>query len=307
MSNDIQIKKQVEFYFSNANLRVDKFLQLEMKKNSGWIDASVLLTFNKLKLLNATEDKFHSILEDSSVVEIKKDTTDNKTYIRKVENEDYLNYLKDESIEERIFYIKGFSVEATYEEIEEYLAKSFEFVLMRMVHDRKKVFTGAVFVELKNKDDVEKVANMKILVLNNAEVVKKRKVEGREGIENYLLIKSKKDFIEEQKSKKKELGEEILKKEIINEFMGKFYKYECSKEADIKSIKKLVEGAAFVDLKSNILRFKNIMDFDAKEYEEDGLSIKIKKLDEEESNKYAQSIKFTSIGNKTKKKRISKK
>lgn len=47
------IKKQVEYYFSDGNLKNDKFLRMEQSKNDGkWIDLSCLATFNRMKTLN---------------------------------------------------------------------------------------------------------------------------------------------------------------------------------------------------------------------------------------------------------------
>ena len=47
------IKKQVEYYFSDANLKNDKFLRIEQSKNDGkWIDISCIATFNRMKTLN---------------------------------------------------------------------------------------------------------------------------------------------------------------------------------------------------------------------------------------------------------------
>lgn len=44
----------LQYYFGDANLARDKFLQEERNKDNGWVSLSVLLTFNRLKTL--TED-----------------------------------------------------------------------------------------------------------------------------------------------------------------------------------------------------------------------------------------------------------
>lgn len=290
------IKKQIEFYFSDANLRVDTFLKNEIKKNDGWVDASVLLTFNKMKLLGADLDSVRASLKGSNIVELKEDENDLKLYIKKIETEAYTAYINDKNIDKRILFVKGFKEDATFEEIEEYLGKHFEFVLLRMVRNKEKAFVGAVFVELKNDEDVDSALKMEIPILESSEVVKKRKVEGKDGINNFLLIKRKTDYTKENKTKKEDEKKEEQKKIILDDFKGKFYKYECNKTSDVKNIKDAVEDAAFVDLKEQIIRFKKIMDFDEKEYEKDELKIKVRKLKEEEAEEYSKNIKFTTLG-----------
>lgn len=304
MENIVAIKKQVEFYFSDANLRLDTFLQTEMKKNEGWIDASILLTFNKLKHLQANTETIRSALEGSTIVDIKQD--ESKTYLKKIETDEYKKYINDKTVENRILYIKGFDSRITFEEINEYLSKYFEFVLLRMIRNKDKEFTGALFVELKNEEDVEKVLRMQIDVVENEEIIKKRKVEGKEAITNFLLIKKKVDFVTEKKKRKETEKVEDQKKVILSEFKGKFYKYEINKDSDIKTIKALVEGVAFVDKINSVLRYKNIMDYDTKEFEKEDLKIKVSKMNEKEAEEYGKNIKFGSLINKKDKKRSKK-
>lgn len=66
-----QIKNQLDFYFSNANIRTDKFLQSELQKNDNKIKASVILTFNKMKALKATIETLKEAVMQSELVEYK--------------------------------------------------------------------------------------------------------------------------------------------------------------------------------------------------------------------------------------------
>ena len=78
------IKKQVEYYFSDANLASDKFLKVEMGKSEGkWIAISCIATFNRMKTLNPSlkTDVIASALDGSTVVELSED----KLKIRGVE------------------------------------------------------------------------------------------------------------------------------------------------------------------------------------------------------------------------------
>lgn len=46
-----RVRKQVEFYFSDANLRRDVFLQRKMKEGDGYVELATLLTFNRIRTL----------------------------------------------------------------------------------------------------------------------------------------------------------------------------------------------------------------------------------------------------------------
>lgn len=70
-SVDAQIKKQVEFYFSDSNFRRDKFLQAEAKKNDdGFVPFRVLFTFKKLAELTTDGAVLQAALAGSDVVEL---------------------------------------------------------------------------------------------------------------------------------------------------------------------------------------------------------------------------------------------
>lgn len=67
--NLAKILRQLEYYFSDSNLPSDKFLQMKMKENEeGYVDISVLLTFNRLKNLGATTESIVSSLKSSSLL-----------------------------------------------------------------------------------------------------------------------------------------------------------------------------------------------------------------------------------------------
>lgn len=79
-SNDSEvkaaIKKQVEYYFSDANFPKDKFLQAETAKSKEqWINISVLATFNRMKALVPSLDLqvIADALKDSTSLEVSED------------------------------------------------------------------------------------------------------------------------------------------------------------------------------------------------------------------------------------------
>lgn len=67
--NLAKILRQLEYYFGDSNLPSDKFLKAKMKENEeGYVDISVLLTFNRLKDLGATTEAIVSSLKSSSLL-----------------------------------------------------------------------------------------------------------------------------------------------------------------------------------------------------------------------------------------------
>ncbi|XP_043553491.1 la-related protein 7 [Chiloscyllium plagiosum] len=66
-----EIKKQVEFWFGDVNLHKDQFLQeLIQKSRDGYVDISVLTTFNKMKKLTTDVKLIARALKDSNVIEL---------------------------------------------------------------------------------------------------------------------------------------------------------------------------------------------------------------------------------------------
>ncbi|XP_006819903.2 LOW QUALITY PROTEIN: la-related protein 7-like [Saccoglossus kowalevskii] len=66
-----QIKNQLEFYFSDANLRKDRFLKQHMDSNEeGFVDVDVLLLFNKLKSLSEDSKLIVRAAIDSTLLKV---------------------------------------------------------------------------------------------------------------------------------------------------------------------------------------------------------------------------------------------
>ncbi|XP_078399013.1 la-related protein 7 isoform X2 [Cetorhinus maximus] len=66
-----EIKKQVEFWFGNVNLHKDRFLQEQIQKSrDGYVDISVLTTFNKMKKLTTDVKLIARALKNSAVIEL---------------------------------------------------------------------------------------------------------------------------------------------------------------------------------------------------------------------------------------------
>ncbi|KAM4048894.1 la-related protein 7-like [Anomaloglossus baeobatrachus] len=70
------IAKQVDFWFGDVNLHKDRFLREQIEKSrDGYIDLSLLASFNKMKKLTTDPKLIARALKNSSVVEINLDST----------------------------------------------------------------------------------------------------------------------------------------------------------------------------------------------------------------------------------------
>ncbi|XP_076829028.1 la-related protein 7 [Brachyhypopomus gauderio] len=66
-----EVKKQVEFWFGDVNLQKDRFLKKVITKSrDGYVDISVLMTFNRMKQLTTDVKLIARALKNSEVVEV---------------------------------------------------------------------------------------------------------------------------------------------------------------------------------------------------------------------------------------------
>ena len=63
-----RIRKQMEFYFSDKNYYIDKFLlDAVLSSKDGFIPVEEFLTFNKIKRMNATKELIIEALKESEI------------------------------------------------------------------------------------------------------------------------------------------------------------------------------------------------------------------------------------------------
>lgn len=150
-----KILKQVEFYFGDANLPRDKFLQEKIKENDGWVQLSVLASFTRMKTLSEDVAVIAEATEKSAeLLELNEDRTCVRRKTDLPEAQDNLN---------TSVYVKGFSLTASLDEIETFLASAFDGKIqaIRMRRNPKsKEFKGSVFVELASAEEAERLAGM---------------------------------------------------------------------------------------------------------------------------------------------------
>jgi lupus La protein len=290
-----KIRSQVEFYFSDANFRVDKFLKEQAALSDGYVSIETVTTFKRMRDLGATVGDVKEAVKDSTIVELKDDM------IRKVVTEEYLRYVSEESVEDRFVCIEGFDKDATLEDIRDTITPHMRPLLIRMRRDKAKRFVGSVFVELRSAEEAEKALGERIPVQkkgsDESDVPKKVKAE-----EKYLRIMKKSEYVKEQAGKAEEKKAVAAREALLRDFVPKLYKYECKEELDIKAIKKIVAKAAFVDAGARVIRMKAALGSDELTLTGEDKEIKLTKMGKEEAEEYCRDIKVAPKTSKPKNK-----
>lgn len=151
------IAKQVDFWFGDANLHKDRFLREQIEKSrDGYVDISLLGSFNKMKKLTTDGKLIARALKSSSVVELDLEGT-------RIRRKKPLGERpKDE--EERTVYVELLPKNVTHSWIERVFGKCGNVVYISIPHykstgDPK----GFAFVEFETKEQAAKA----IEFLNN--------------------------------------------------------------------------------------------------------------------------------------------
>ncbi|KAM9959400.1 hypothetical protein ACTFIR_000475 [Dictyostelium discoideum] len=154
------IKKLIEFYFSDSNLRKDKFLfnLIQTNKNDGWIDLSIILEFQKIKSIinenSLTEQELDQVFKDSKLLILNQD----KNKIKRIEWPiKELTQSEIKEIDEKTIYIEPITNKISTPDL---IRK-----LLLLEHDNNeliqhisipkfsdKTLKGFAFVEFSNKD-----------------------------------------------------------------------------------------------------------------------------------------------------------
>lgn len=151
---ETKLLKQVEFYFSDANLPQDKFLLEKVKSDpEGWVPISIIASFSRVKALTTDPSVLVAALRASpDLLECSQDGTK----VKRVLSLD----LSRNSLKSSL-YVKGFPVTATLEDIEAFFAGMTKVLAVRMRrHIGSKTFKGSAFVELSSEDEAERLASM---------------------------------------------------------------------------------------------------------------------------------------------------
>lgn len=144
------IKRQIEFYFSDSNFRKDKFLksQAELDPN-GFVPISVLLTFNRLKALTTDVSLIVDVMKHSELVDVSDDG------LKLKRNADLP--ASDNSMLKTL-YVKGYPTDDPDVTIESVTSQFNTYGKVTLVHLRKiklnKSFKGSCFIEYDQESSV---------------------------------------------------------------------------------------------------------------------------------------------------------
>lgn len=310
------IKKQLEFYFSDSNYKIDKFLKEQCTTNNG-IPIQTLLQFKRLKQLKATEEDIRNISKELEIIEVVEDK------IKKVETEEYKKYCEKDNIDECSVAILGFPLDYELDDVQKFLLQYMKPLLIRMRRNKNKEFTGNVIVELESEECAKKALEMEINAPISKNVIKDDKLEkvsdktesdktgenknnDEKVDDSNLKVKEQKRKLENDETKKYKM--EIKKLEIIKKmdfferkkkkepnyennilfkpFKGKCYSYKCDENLNIKEIKETIQDIAFVDVQNKILRFKKLQNYEKKTID----GIEINKLGDKETIEYFKKL-----------------
>ncbi|XP_004530279.1 la protein homolog [Ceratitis capitata] len=201
------IIRQVEYYFSNANLRRDKFLLEQISKNEeGWVPLSVLLTFKRLSSLS-TEPKViidAIIKSDEGLLEISEDKEKLRRHPERPIPEH--NEEQRKEVQSRTAYAKGFPLETTMSELIDYFApyEKVVHITMRKYLDKPTKtykFKGSVFVTFDKKEQAQEFIEKDKVLYNERELIRKWQ-------EKYFEDKKEESKSKEKSKKGKEKKEE---------------------------------------------------------------------------------------------------
>ena len=282
-----KIKKQLEYYFSNANFAKDKFLYETAAQCNNKVKIEVILTFKRMVELEATVEDVKEALKESDVVKVEDDC------LIKKDMEEFKKYQEEQNVNEKTVAIKNLNKEMTLDEIEEFLRMNgCEPVRILMRRNLKKDFTGTCFVEFKTVEEAQEMIKKEISI-EKGEEDKKLKVQ--------LEIITKEQHLKDCEQKPKNAQKDKIKRDFVPKMYNLITEKECVEKGDddkdvltIKKIKQQVPELAFVDLKAMAARTKYIEEW--KEKECDGFTLK--KMSEEEATTYVDGLNITVKENK---------
>ncbi|RUS17866.1 hypothetical protein BC937DRAFT_89401 [Endogone sp. FLAS-F59071] len=151
-----RILKQVEFYFSDANLPLDRFMwELTKKNDAGWVAISTVVSFKRMHQFTNIPLIVEALRESPELLEVNKQGTMVRRKKPLVDKKD---------AQHRSIYAKGFPNETPelLEEIEQFFGQFGQVCAVRLRRDDNRVFKNSVFVEYAYISDANKVAEMKL-------------------------------------------------------------------------------------------------------------------------------------------------
>mmetsp|Transcript_469 Transcript_469/g.596 ORF Transcript_469/g.596 Transcript_469/m.596 type:complete len:460 (-) Transcript_469:117-1496(-) len=178
IENENGMAKLLSFYFSDSNLRKDKFLKTEQSKNNGYVRISVLLTFNKLKAITTNPNDIIKVCRHHNLLNNLITLNETDTCIKRITP---LSENDDSPL--RTVYIDGYNIsnnnkEPEIDDIKKIFSQYGEILMVRkrrgngVRRDEPKKFIGSVFIEYKDIISAQKACEkneIKIEIENEKE------------------------------------------------------------------------------------------------------------------------------------------
>ncbi|XP_027196072.2 lupus La protein homolog [Dermatophagoides pteronyssinus] len=199
-----KIIDQVEYYFSDINLRHDKFMKYQLRENNGWFPLDKLMTFNKLKALSTDKNVILDALKKSPNGLIELSECETKLKRIKPLPEFTPEYTKQLNL--RTLHLKGFPKDSTFEQLKTFCSQYGEIDSIEM-RRRDGNFKGCIMVVFKDQATADKVLAIDGLKYNDIELLKENKERYFERKRLFL------ESIRNKKKNKKSTEEGIIKTE----------------------------------------------------------------------------------------------
>ncbi|XP_063789576.1 lupus La protein [Pseudophryne corroboree] len=203
---DTKICQQIEYYFGDHNLPRDKFLKEQITLDDGWVPLETMIKFNRLNKLTKDFSKILGALKKSKLglLEIDKE----KCKIRRSPNkplpevtDEYRNAVKHRSV-----YIKGFQLDATLDDIKDWLEDLGPVENIQMRKTLEKTFKGSIFIVFDAVESAKKFLenrNLKFkdhdLMILSKEEYNAKKNEEKKQKHSDSKVKSKQEKADAQK------------------------------------------------------------------------------------------------------------
>lgn len=210
------IIRQVEYYFSESNLRRDKFLIQKVAENEGFVEISVLLTFNRLKSITEDAKTIADAMDKSPHGTVQ--LSDDRLKVRRHPDNPLpeFNESRRKEIQARTAYAKGFPLDSQLDVLLDYFNNNFENVehlIMRKYFcpkTKNHLFKGSVFVTFGARENSEEFVNKPELKYGEKELLRYTQ-------SAYNDIKKKeREEVDKKKKAKKEAKELAADKEEFN-------------------------------------------------------------------------------------------
>lgn len=222
------IIRQIEYYFGENNLRRDKFLiQKVGESEEGWVDISVLLTFNRLKTITEDAKAITDAVDKSpnGTVQVSEDRLKLRRHPDNPLPE--FNETRRKETQARTAYAKGFPLDSTLTQLIEFFNNNFENVeqvIMRKYFcpkTKNHLFKGSVFVTFNKREFADAFVQKEELKYNEKDLLRYTQ-------SKYIEIKKKERDENDKKKKAKKAAKEgeapkeefALPKKAVVHFVG---------------------------------------------------------------------------------------